>query len=150
MAFLRLPARARSWPIAAGIALIVVGIVFQKQIPYPIMHSGLPAPAFALIIFGFATQPAWTRFLAVKPMLLLGEASYSLYLLHLFGIILLAFFFHLAGSPHIIGIVVLYLIGICALSIGVFLFIESPLRRVLRPRPRREKAVETTQVSVSM
>lgn len=151
MAFLRLPARARSWPIAAGIAFIVVAIVLQKQIPYPIMHSGLLAPAFALIVFGFATQPVWTRFLAFKPMLLLGEASYSLYLLHLFGIILLAFLFHLAGSPYIIEVVVLYLIGICVLSIGVFLFIESPLRRLLRPRPRRDRTVETTtQASVSM
>ena len=136
MAFLRLRPQQRNWPIFAGFGAIVLGILFQRGIPYPVMHSGLLAPAFALLIYGFATQPLWTRFLAAKPFLLLGESSYSLYLLHAFPLGLMVFVFHLADPPHVIRYLALYFAGILLLSIGVFLGIENPLRRLLRPHRR--------------
>jgi peptidoglycan/LPS O-acetylase OafA/YrhL len=74
-AFLRLPTRSRNWPIALGGVLLLLGIGLQRWIPFPMMHSGAFAPAFALMIFGFATQPAWSRFLAAKPLILLGDTA---------------------------------------------------------------------------
>ena len=145
-AFLRAPARVRSWPIMAAVVSLLICIAAQGVIPYPIMHSGLVAPAFALLIFGFATQPAWSRFLAARPLLLLGEASYSLYLLHAMPIVILAYVLNLAGSPHIVAIVVAYLVAICLVSIAVFLLIENPLRRLLRPRRRVRAGTESPAV----
>ncbi len=135
-ALLYLPKQPRSWPIAAGAALLLLGIVFQNRVPYPMMHSGLMAPAFALLIFGFATQPAWSGFLAAGPLVLLGESSYSLYLLHAMPIGVMAFLLHLDRSPYIREILLGYLAGMCLVSIAVYFWIENPMRRLLRPVPR--------------
>ena len=134
--FLHLPARARTWPIFTAAALLLVAVATRNLIPYPILHSGLLAPIFALLILGLATQPAWTRALSIPPLILLGEASYSLYLLHTVPIVLLTFQMRLGNSPHIHTIVAAYLVGICLVSIAVYLLIENPLRRLLRPRSR--------------
>ena len=124
----------KNGPILGGVAALTLAIAAQRWLPYPMLHSGLVAPAFALLIFGIATQPAWTRLLAIKPLILLGEASYSLYLLHTFPLALMVFVFHLGGSPHVALILAAYLVSILLVSIGVYLGIENPLRRLLRPR----------------
>ncbi|MGI4755721.1 MAG: acyltransferase family protein [Janthinobacterium lividum] len=64
--FLRDRERPRSWPIAVGFILLLLGTIFQQRIPYAMMHSGLPGPAFGLLIYGFATLPASFRFLHSK------------------------------------------------------------------------------------
>src|SRR5262249_26783187 len=48
---------------------------------------GLYAPAFAWLIFELAHDSRVARWLDVKPLRTLGEASYSLYLIHLAVII---------------------------------------------------------------
>ena len=136
MIFLRSRPAPRNWPIFTGFGLLVLAIALQRTIPYAVMHSGLLAPAFALLIFGFATQPAWTNFLALKPFLLLGEASYSLYLLHSFPMAVMVFLLHLGNAPHPLRLALLYVLAITLVSIGVFLGIENPLRRLLRPHRR--------------
>ena len=125
-----------TWAVLAGLVLLILGILLQRIVPYPVMHSGLLAPAFALLIYGFATQPAWTRLLAAKPFLLLGEASYSLYLLHAFPLGALVFGMHVDRSPHIALVLAVYFAAMLLVSIGVFLGIENPLRRLLRPHRR--------------
>ena len=135
--FLQLSARSRTWPIVTAVGLLIVAIALRNVIPYPILHSGLLAPVFALFILGLATQPAWTRFLSTPSLTLLGEASYSLYLLHTVPIVILAFQMRLGNSPHIHAIVATYLVAICLISIAVYLLIENPLRRLLRPRINR-------------
>ncbi len=148
--FLRLPARARSWPVGLGAALLFAGIALQRWIPYPMLHSGLLGPAFALMIFGFATQPAWAGFLRWKPLLLLGEASYSLYLLH--GSVIVMALVMFGRSPNRMAVTV----GAVAVAIGVsvlvYLLLENPLRRRLHPRyatpmvPEPEAAVRESQM----
>lgn len=96
------------------------------------MHSGLLAPAFALLIFGFATQPAWTRLLAAKPLILLGEASYSLYLLHGFVIVMALVAF--GRSPHLTLVTVVTILVAIVFSVIVYFVLEKPLRRLLHPR----------------
>ena len=135
--FLKLPARSRTWPILTAAGLLVLAIATRNRIPYPILHSGLLAPVFALLILGLATEPAWIRFLSAPPLILLGESSYSLYLLHTVPIVILTFQLHLGNSPHIHRIVAGYLLAICLISIAVYLLIEKPARRLLRPRLHR-------------
>jgi peptidoglycan/LPS O-acetylase OafA/YrhL len=151
LAFLRLPTGSRNWPIALGGGLLLLGIGLQRWIPFPMMHSGAFAPAFALLIFGFATQPAWSRFLAAKPLILLGEASYSLYLIHgsFIGNSL-----QFAHSKHLFAVTVACVVLSILASILVFLFIENPLRRLLHPRyatplvPVQGSGAESTEVKV--
>ncbi len=138
--FLQLPSRSRTWPILTAAGLLVLAIAIRNVIPYPILHTGLLAPVFALLIFGLATQPAWTRAFSAAPLILLGEASYSLYLLHTVPIVTLTFGMRLGNSPHILAIVAAYLVGTCLVSIAVYLLIEKPARRLLRPRINRVSA----------
>jgi peptidoglycan/LPS O-acetylase OafA/YrhL len=78
-------------------------------------------------------------------MVLLGDASYSLYLLH--SMILAIYFFdqkggirHKTPAGILIGIVI-----ICTVSILVYRFIEEPSRRKLRGKPKARPAAEAGQ-----
>jgi peptidoglycan/LPS O-acetylase OafA/YrhL len=54
-----------------------------SAISYPVLHNGLLAPLFALLIVSLAAGAgplAWC--LGTRPAMALGEASYSLYVLH--------------------------------------------------------------------
>ena len=132
IAFLRLPTRVRNWPIVLGAFFMLLGILLNRYIPFPVMHSGLMAPAFALLIFGFATQPAWARPLSARPLVLLGEASYSFYLLHatIIAIATVAF----GRSPHLTLVTVATILVAICFSIAVYFLLERPLRRYLHPR----------------
>ena len=132
VAFLRFRDRAQNWPIFLGGLLVLLAIAFQRYIPFPMMHSGLLAPAFALLIFGFATRPAWSRPLGVKPLVLLGEASYSLYLLHGFFIVMSLVIF--GRSPHLVLVTVVTILVAILVAIVVYFLLERPLRRLLHPR----------------
>ena len=46
------------------------------------LHNGLLLPLFGLLILGLSQRNLVSRVLSVAPMLLLGEASYSFYLVH--------------------------------------------------------------------
>ena len=126
----------RKWatPLLLGGVLVFVAIVtVSPQIPYPILHDSALAPAFAAIIFGLASRPGWISFLEVRPLVLLGDASYTLYLLHSF--ILSAYFSPFGQLRHISfwGIA----IGLCipiVVSLLVYRWIEEPARRKLRPK----------------
>ena len=131
VAFLRFRGRPQNWPIVTGALLVLAAILFQRYIPFPMMHSGLLAPAFALLIFGFATQPPWTRPLAAKPLVLLGEASYSLYLLHSFFIVTAMIMF--GRSPHLTLVTVATVLVAILAAIIVYYLLERPLRRLLHP-----------------
>ncbi len=133
--FLRSKPTAPLSPILAGTAFLVLAIALRAEIPYPIMHTGLLALGFGLVIFGFATQtPA--GILASRPLVVLGEGSYSFYLLHVFPLVIMAFVLHLGNSPHIRAILVGYLLCLILVSVGVHLGIERPMRNLLRPRKR--------------
>jgi peptidoglycan/LPS O-acetylase OafA/YrhL len=116
-----------------------VGIYFSGSIPYPVMHTALLAPAFAAIVYGFALRPRWGTFMDNRVLVLAGDASYSLYLLH--SMIIGMYFHNMKGQlrfqslPGVL-IFVLLAVGISAL---VYRFIEEPARRKLNPR-RQAKA----------
>jgi peptidoglycan/LPS O-acetylase OafA/YrhL len=72
----RIP-RPRLATLACVLAIcLVIGALHDA--PYPSLHNGLCDPLFALLIFSIASSGDW---LAWPPLLLLGEASYTLYLL---------------------------------------------------------------------
>jgi len=66
-----------------GVFFILATIAMHHSIPYIVMHTGFFAPAFTAIILGLAFRPAWSAPFEWRPLVLLGEASYALFLLHL-------------------------------------------------------------------
>jgi peptidoglycan/LPS O-acetylase OafA/YrhL len=123
--------------VLAGLAIAATVAHFSARIPYTVLHSSLLAPAFAAIIFGFALQPRWGALLNWKPLVFLGDASYSLYLLHSF--FLGPFFFTQTGVPRHRGVGWYFLYFVLALGVSglVYRFIEEPSRRKLRGSPSR-------------
>ena len=123
--------------VLAGLVIAATVARFSARIPYTVLHTSLLAPAFAAIIFGFALQPRWGALLNWKPLVFLGDASYSLYLLHSF--FLGPFFFTQTGVPRHRGVGWYFLYFVLALGISglVYRFIEEPSRRKLRGSPSR-------------
>ena len=120
--------------VLSGIAALLVVVYFSAVIPYPILHTALLAPAFAAIVYGFALRPNWGAILENRWLVLCGDASYSLYLLH--SMIVGMYFHSTTGqlryqSP--MGILVFVLIAV-SISALVYRFIEEPARRKLNPR----------------
>jgi peptidoglycan/LPS O-acetylase OafA/YrhL len=116
--------------VLGGLALLVGIILMSPWIPYPVMHTGLSAPAFLLLIWGMAARPRITSFLEARPWVLLGDASLSFYLLH--ANVLGMAIFGGSSTPHAspARIVVAFVIA-TVLSLLVYRFIEIPGRRWL-------------------
>jgi peptidoglycan/LPS O-acetylase OafA/YrhL len=117
----------------AGIAAFFAVAYTSPYIPYPILHDGLLTPAFAALIVGLALKPAWMRWMEAQPLIVLGNASYSFYLLHSF---VLGWYFMPVGELKPYGFAG-YLIGLLlpiVIALFVYRFIEEPARRKLRPK----------------
>jgi len=131
--------------VLSGIAALLVVVYFSAVIPYPILHTALLAPAFAAIVYGFALRPNWGAILENRWIVLCGDASYSLYLLH--SMIVGMYFHSTTGqlryqSP--MGILVFVLIAV-SISALVYRFIEEPARRKLNPRRKPQLGSIETQ-----
>jgi peptidoglycan/LPS O-acetylase OafA/YrhL len=115
--------------ILSGVAGFALVTIFATKLPNPVISTGLLSPAFAAIIFGVALQPRWTRFLAFAPLAYLGEASYSLYLLHSW--VISSVLERLPHWPLAIRVVLCVAAAIAA-SLLTYKFIEQPARKLLR------------------
>ena len=94
-------------------------------------HHVLFVPAFAVIILALAHGPSLGSPLLERPsMLLLGEASYSLYLLHGLPLLLLGHVVMPTGP----AIPLLTLVATILTSLACYRWIETPARRWLRAR----------------
>ncbi len=80
------PRASTRWVMVTIAALGVLGatLALSPALPYPLLHNGLLAPVFALLIVGLAAGGGpLAALLSTRPLVALGEASYSLYVLHL-------------------------------------------------------------------
>jgi peptidoglycan/LPS O-acetylase OafA/YrhL len=125
----------------AGLTLFFYSI--SDQVPYLILHGGLLLPLFAVLVFGLSGPHAISRLFSWGPLLLVGESSYCLYLLH-FNVFLLIHNYHLPERFHLTAldpwISYAILIG---LSILIYRFFENPVRRAILnrfPPTSRQKA----------
>jgi peptidoglycan/LPS O-acetylase OafA/YrhL len=136
MIFLRNPNK-RQWATPLAIAALVglaVVVFYSTAIPYPILHTGLLGIFFAALIYGLALRPSWAAILDNKLLVLFGDASYSLYLLH--QVVIPMFFFREGGRMvhQTIPWMVVAVAAAVGVAILVYRFIEQPLRRKLNPR----------------
>ena len=123
-----------------GVAYFAAAIITAPRIPYPILHDALLTPAFSAIIYGLALRPSWTRLFEFAPLVLLGDASYSFYLVHsnLLGMI-----FRPTGEPLNIAawkIAIGTLVPVAA-SIAIYRFIETPARKKLRGKMKHQPEI---------
>jgi peptidoglycan/LPS O-acetylase OafA/YrhL len=125
----------------APVGLLVAGAVlaFSSHIPFLLLQNGLLAPIFALTIVGLAEgRGLLPRILGSRFMQILGEASYSIYILQVplwFGVLAVVTKVLHPKTPPYLGRPA-YFLAFSLLLIGVSvaaLFIyEAPARRAIR------------------
>lgn len=137
--FVRVPSITARWrrvAIILGATGLIAGFSFlEADVPPSLISNGLLMPFLGLILFGLARSPSrfWTNHVFVE----LGDASYSLYLLHvpvfLWVMTIDRKLFHLQDrnfSIFFIG----YLLIVIAASILSLNYIERPCRYFIRRR----------------
>ena len=140
--------------VLGGTSVALLTAAFSDRIAYPILHTGLFAPAFAAIVCGLALQPRWTSFLESRLLVLLGESSYCLYLLHtmIVGMVLYADAPHPSTAPQklapppvvpTLGRAVAAALMATLVAVLVYRLVEDPARRWLRGKPRTAEAAAT-------
>lgn len=67
--------------IGAFSALYVV-LYFGSHMPYLFMHDGLLMPLYGMVVLALAGRNFIARLFSIYPLIVIGEASYCLYILH--------------------------------------------------------------------
>jgi peptidoglycan/LPS O-acetylase OafA/YrhL len=126
-------------------AIALIGIVGALGcggwIPYPFLHNGLLDILFAALIYGLANVDSGSglaktpaRLLSMPVFVLLGEASYAVYILH---VPLRKWMYQILEwvNPNVhpsMAIFVAYTLVTLGISVLVFKLIEEPARRIIR------------------
>ena len=74
--------RLRLWMGLVGFAGVYGLLAMGPLVPFAILHDGLLLPLFGCIVLGLAGENWLATVFSVRPLVILGEASYCLYLLH--------------------------------------------------------------------
>jgi peptidoglycan/LPS O-acetylase OafA/YrhL len=127
------PRQSISIAIAFLIAFFVfaVAIHWEASLPEPNLNSGLLSPVFALMIWACSRsygQPS--RLLSSKWLVILGESSFGLYLIHM-PILHLMETLHCEHSRLLYPVYLATCIGLSVLS---FYYIETPTRKWILKR----------------
>ena len=89
--------------LVAGASLVAIAAFFATavaRVPYVLMHGGFLVPLFAALVVGLSGQNLFASVFAWKPIELLGQASYALFVLH-FNFINLIRNHHLPERLHV-------------------------------------------------
>ena len=90
--------------LAAAVALTGLALFFAfaaDKVPYVLVHGALLLPLFAVLLLGLAGPNPIASVLAWKPIVLFGETTFALYLLH-FNAFLLIHFYKLPEKLHLV------------------------------------------------
>ena len=102
----------------AGFVGLAVYLTFgPSRVPYVLVHGSLLLPIFSLILIGLAGPNLLTLFFAWRPLVLLGETTFALYLLHFNAFLLIHFYklperFHVAQFDPWISFAVIMLLAL--------------------------------------
>lgn len=147
--YLRAPnalGRGAAFVSLAAFAAACVGLAVHERLPYPLVHNGLLAPVYCVLIFALATgHGPLARLLSTRPLKQLGEASFALYLLHVPLIGYCARLFALGGITQTDDSwtwALMYVVVCQLTALAVLHWIEEPsrvaIKRWLSPSPRPE------------
>ncbi|WP_051978588.1 acyltransferase family protein [Edaphobacter aggregans] len=116
---------------AALTALFLFFYLVSPHVPYLIIHGGLLLPLFAALVFGLSGPHAISSVFSWGPLLLIGESSYCLYLLH-FNVFQLIHMYRLPERLHVAALDPwISYAALIVLSIVVYRFVENPARKTL-------------------
>lgn len=119
--------RATPWLALLTVVVLAVACAAPHKVDLAIVPGLLFLPGFSLLLLCFSVGNRRIEALFSRPALvLLGESSYSLYLLH---VIVWTWLFGYARLPVNVGTYLLYLAVAILLSIASFRFLEVPARR---------------------
>jgi peptidoglycan/LPS O-acetylase OafA/YrhL len=114
---------------AAILCLLAIG--WSLLLTQGTLRDTILAPAFALLVYSCAADRSWiVATLSFGPLVLLGEASYSTYILQWPVFSLSGLSVPTITAWKLLGFVLLLLL----LSVLSFRYLESPLRRAIRRR----------------
>jgi peptidoglycan/LPS O-acetylase OafA/YrhL len=122
--------------LATGIGLLVLVFGSAWLLPSWMLSDVVLVPIFALVIFGAAGATSSVKLLASPVLVLLGEASYSMYILH---IPLRYCWENLTASMPALSLMPwlnysLYFGFVVLVSVVVFRHFETPLRKLIAGR----------------
>ncbi|MCB0418880.1 MAG: acyltransferase [Bdellovibrionaceae bacterium] len=122
---------ALQW-LSAG---LIVGICsVSPQIPYFLLHNGLMAPLAAILLLMVSMFPdtVLARFFGSRPLVVLGNASYALYIFHMVLDRLLPDSYHraLVASPLLPG--ALFIAGNLLVSVVYYEVVERRFQKIGR------------------
>ena len=116
----------------AGLAVFFFTVV--SRVPYVILHGGLLMPLFATLTLGLSGTNIIASVFAWRPLLVVGESTFCLYMLHFNGINLMQEL-HLWEHLRVAALEPwTSFAAILAVSIAVHHFIEKPARTLLLNR----------------
>ena len=114
--------------------LLAVFYGFISHLPYLLMHGGLLVPLFAALVLGLSGVNPVSAVFASRPLLIVGESSYCLYLLH-FNVLMLVRKFHLSQHLHLAAFDPWFsYVFVVLFSLAAFRFVENPARKMILPR----------------
>ncbi len=121
---------------ALALALLACAPALGRHLPAFTYHNGLLAPLWGVLIYALAVDEGLAaRLLSARPLVLLGEASYALYLLHVPARLALDRTGLVATSRMAsAGLFLGYAAVVVVVSLLVFWLFEEPARRLIRGR----------------
>jgi peptidoglycan/LPS O-acetylase OafA/YrhL len=138
LVFNRRPQHISGWLAPASLAVAFMVLAFSSHIPLLLIQNGLLAPIFGLLVLGLSgDRGLLVRFLSWKPITVLGEASYSVYILQvplwypLLQISSRVFHNQTPYLGHPLYFIA-YSVLLIAASIAALYLIETPARRAIR------------------
>ncbi len=127
--------------ILASLSLAAVCLFFYTlvhQAPYLLMHGGLMTPVFAALVLGLSGPHPISSIFSWRPLLLVGESSYCLYLLH-FNVFQLLHTYHVPERMHLAALDPwLSYVILILLALAVFHYVEIPARKAILKRFSRK------------
>jgi peptidoglycan/LPS O-acetylase OafA/YrhL len=127
--------------ILSAVSLAAVGLFFYCVVlhtPYLLMHAGLMTPVFAALVLGLSGPHPISALFSWRPLLLIGESSYCLYLLH-FNVFQLLHIYHVPERLRLAALDPWLSYGILILlSLAAFHFVEIPARKAILSRYSRK------------
>lgn len=124
-------------PVWLSVTMLIIGFVvlfmqphIETELIWPDFYRWAPPSAFIVSAVAFL-EPQLKKFMS-KPLLLLGDSSYSLYLFHPIMVPAIAVLLAKSGfiDPNIA--VVLILILMITVCLGIYLILEKPLTDYLK------------------
>jgi peptidoglycan/LPS O-acetylase OafA/YrhL len=127
--------RQRTLVAATSIAAIAAFFAMAiTRVPYILMHGGLLVPVFASLVVGLSGQNIFAAIFSWKPIELLGQASYALFLLH-FNFINLLRNYHVPERLHLAAYDPWFsYAATLALAVAAMYFVERPARKAILRR----------------